>query len=94
MGLRLRLLWAFVIPLILYSTGSWLFLLVMLIAEEPFDPIVSTFSKAGRIAFCDKGRMPSSYGGGKTTSERLNGLRIGIVAVYFGVEKELKGLPY
>jgi hypothetical protein len=48
------------IPLILYSGGSWLFRLLMLIAEELFDPTVSTFSNVGREAFCARGRTPSS----------------------------------
>jgi hypothetical protein len=38
-------------PLILYSAGSWLLLLLMLIAEEDFDPTVSTLSKVGRVPF-------------------------------------------
>jgi len=34
----------------------------MLMADD-FDPVVSAFSNAGRVSFCDNGRMPSSYGG-------------------------------
>jgi hypothetical protein len=66
---------------ILYSTGSWLLLLVILIADEPFDPIVSTFSNAGRVPFCDKGRMPSSYGCRPvcTSGRFANGFLMGIV---------------
>jgi len=66
--------------LILYSTGSWLFLLLMLMADEAFEPIVSTLSNVGRVPFCDSGRTPSSYGCKPVcTSGRFEkGFRMGI----------------
>lgn len=74
------------IPLILYSTGSWLFLLLMLIADDPLEPVVSTFSNAGRVPFCDSGRTPSSYGWRPvwTSGRFANGFRMGIVAKSVG----------
>jgi hypothetical protein len=68
------------IPLILYSTGSWLFLLLILMADEPLEPVVSTFSNAGRVSFCDSGRTPSSNDCRPvcTSGRFAKGFRIGI----------------
>jgi hypothetical protein len=80
------------IPLILYSTGSWLFLLLMLMADEPLEPVVSTFSNAGRVPFCESGLTPSSYGCRPvwTSGRFANGFRMGI-AVNCGVMVEEEG---
>jgi hypothetical protein len=66
--------------LILYSTGSELLLLLMLRADD-FDPIVSTFSKVGRVPFCDRGRTPSSAGCKPvcTSGRFANGFRMGML---------------
>jgi len=58
----------------------------MLIIED-FDPIVSTFSKAGRVPFCDNGRMPSSYGCRPVCASRFveNGFLIGMFARGAGI---------
>jgi hypothetical protein len=68
------------IPLILYSTGSELLLLLMLRADD-FDPIVSTFSKVGRVPFCARGRAPSSAGCKPvcTSGRFANGFRMGML---------------
>ena len=81
------------IPLILYSTGSWLFLLFMLIADDSLEPVVSTFSNAGRVPFCDSGRTPSSCGCRPvwTSTRFANGFRMGIIVNRVGVIVEEEG---
>tara|TARA_R110002060_G_scaffold31338_3_gene41934 strand:+ start:1153 stop:1434 length:282 start_codon:yes stop_codon:yes gene_type:complete len=56
----------------------------MLMADEAFDPVVSTFSKVGRVPFCDSGRMPSSYGARPacTSGRFAKGFLIGIVRMW------------
>lgn len=53
-------------------------------ADEAFDPVVSTFSKVGRVPFCDRGRMPSSYGARPvcTSGRFAKGFLIGIVRMW------------
>lgn len=49
----------------------------MLIAEEAFDPVVSTFSNLSRS--CDNGRMPSSYGSRVGSGLFAKGFLMGIL---------------
>src|SRR5271154_6888360 len=63
-----------VLPLILYSAGSWLFPLLMLSAEDALDPTVSTLSKLGLLSSSCSGSRPLLRPG-----LFANGLRIGIV---------------
>ncbi len=69
------------VPLILYSPVSWLFLLRTLIADDAFEPTVSTLSNPG----CATSVMPLGVPGRKFSSatrapgRRAKGLRIGMV---------------
>jgi hypothetical protein len=62
-------------------------------ADEPLEPVVSTFSNAGRVPFCDSGRTPSSYGWRPvcTSGRFAKGFRIGIANCEVRVREKMEG---